>query len=263
MHGAALRYLGLEGEYRLLDVLDADLEKTVRALPSQGFTGFNVTIPHKERVFTLCNHLSETARLAGAVNTVVLENNEIKGDNTDAGGLRDALLGESYVSNSGTALVIGAGGAARAALIALDDLGVTKIYVAARNTDKARPLSHLLDQKQMSRARVSILTPEELLSSAETRFELIVNCTPIGQSSQAIPPLITLLFKSIGPDAFFFDMVYERVGKKTPLIKLADDVGMRSADGLMMLVNQAALAFKVFTDFDVPPEVMLSAIKDI
>jgi shikimate dehydrogenase len=235
MHAAAYRALGMEWEYTAVDVPPARLEAFVAGLDAGGFAGVNVTIPHKQAVLGLCDELSPEARRAGSVNTLLVREGGLRGETTDGAGLLWAL----GPAEPADALVLGAGGAARAAVAALVAAG-WRVAVSARRPEAARELG------------VAVV-PWPPAGPAT----LVVNATPIGQHeySGAYPPEL------IGPGMVIVDLAYRGDGSATPLIEAAAARGARAVDGLEVLVGQGILAFELFTGVPAPVEVMRAAAR--
>lgn len=273
MHKAALACCGLDGDYRLLDVEEEALPDVVRTLPEQGFSGLNVTIPHKRAIFELAANCTQEALQAGAVNCMKYaesDTSSFEGHNTDIGGLKEALreLGELYCweRNPCTACLLGAGGASRAALAVLKDLGYKSATVAVRNKDKAAFWLEDLHSRQDLKNGISVdlvsfdqLARSLTQTSAGGKFDLVINCTPMGQREPSLPMWCNDLTAILDQKGIFYDMVYTRDASDTPLAALFRAAGARVSDGKMMLVHQARLAFQYWTGFDVPAHVFHDA----
>lgn len=261
LHGAALSFAGLQGEYNLIDVPDEEaLAARVAELVGQGYVGWNVTVPHKQAMFRLADELTDEAAKTGAVNTVKVVGiagggTKLVGHNTDLGGFKRDL--QSFVPNvaGSVAMILGAGGAARAAVCALSECGAKEIWVAARRLDQAEELAAVADSVhaiEFAVARFASLNGPRI----------VINCTPIGLKTQESPDWVTSLLESasIAPDQprYFYDMVYSRTaGDTTLLVREAAARGWICRDGLGMLLNQAALAFEFWTGVSVPADEML------
>jgi len=234
MMNAAFAELGLDWRYLALPVPPKRLTETVRALPASGYRAANVTIPHKLAAVEVADELSDAARAIGAVNTLTLdEDGGIAGDNTDAAGLLDAL-GEPAPS---TALVLGAGGAARAAIWALAGAGA-QVTVWNRTAGRARALASELGVQAAERP-----------GSAE----LLVNATSVGlqrDDSLAGLPLVEA--------RVVVDLVYGDA--PTPLARWAEERGARVIDGLEVLVRQGARSLTLWTGRKAPVDVMRRAV---
>jgi shikimate dehydrogenase len=230
MQNAALRELGLDWRYVKLPVPPERFEETVRALPGSGYRGANVTIPHKLAAHELADELSEAAAAVGAVNTLSFEaDGRIAGDNTDAGGLIDALGAERPAS----ALVLGAGGAARAAVWALRDAGAA-VTVWNRTPERARRLAEEFGVAHAGRPGGT---------------ELLVNATSIGLAKGDSIDTLPLV-----EAATVVDLVYG--SEPTELVRWAQGRGARVIDGLEVLVRQGARSFERWTGRAAPVETM-------
>jgi shikimate dehydrogenase len=234
MMNAAFAALGLDWRYLALPVPPPLLVETVRALAASGYRAANVTIPHKLAAHDIADRLSEPARAIGAVNTLTFhEDGRIDGDNTDAGGLLDAL-GEPPPA---TALVLGAGGAARAAAWALADAG-TQVTVWNRTPHRAAALARELGVEATERPGPA---------------ELLVNATSVG-----LHPEDTLDGLPLVDARVVVDLVY--AGEPTPLAHWAEERGARLVDGLEVLVRQGARSLALWTGREAPVEVMRRAV---
>lgn len=234
MMNAAFAELGLDWRYLKLPVPPERFAETVRALPGSGYRGANVTIPHKPAAHDLADELSDPARAIGAVNTLTFgDDGRIAGDNTDAGGLLDAL-GEPLPS---TALVLGAGGAGRAAAWALAQNGV-EVTVWNRTSARAAELAADLG-----------VNASERPGSAE----LLVNATSVGlRSTDSLDGLPLVDARVV------VDLVYGVA--QTPFARWGDERGARVVDGLEVLVRQGALSLQLWTGEDPPVDSMRRAV---
>jgi shikimate dehydrogenase len=244
MHNAALAAVGLDAEYayEALAVEPDAFDETVRALPAAGFHGVNVTIPHKEAALALATDRSEDARAIGAANTLTFgtERDAIRADNTDAPGLLDAL-GEPAPR---TALVLGAGGSARAVAYALRKAGAA-VAVWNRTPDRARRLAADLGVTAVTSPRPA---------------EVLVNCTSVGlHDPSATFKNLPVTTDDIGQYACVVDLVYRDGG--TELLHQAERRGCRCVDGLEILVRQGARSFEIWTGRTAPLDVMRRAAR--
>lgn len=232
IHGYWLEQLGLSGTYSYIEVPPENLVATVAELRSQGFAGANITVPHKEAIFALCDTVTPQAKAVGAVNTIWLENGTLHGDNTDIYGFTQNLTDFAPQWQTGkTALVLGAGGASRAILHALVTQGYSKIFLVNRGFERAETLAALWPD------HVEALTWEAGLSRLP-EADLLVNTTSLGMSGQ--PPL---KFALTGAKSSLIvnDIVY--VPLQTDLLKDARSSGLTAVDGLGMLLHQAVPGF--------------------
>lgn len=270
LHRAAMSYLGLAGSYELID-LELDMVTPFVAQAAQkGFSGFNVTIPYKEQVFNLLNGSPE-AKLLGAVNTVRIDSaGVLHAHNTDLGGFIAALerLEPPAQFFQEGALVLGAGGAARAVIAGLFIMGARDVHVAARGVARVEQIckelgariSQFLDRD----CPVSVIRFAELkeIASEPALFSLVVNCTPIGlHDSDEEPEWARPLFATCLPAGIFLDIVYRRDRSNTILMKLAGQQGLKVSDGLPMLVEQAALAFEFWSGRSIDRQQMYNALE--
>ncbi|MEX0757996.1 MAG: shikimate dehydrogenase [Tistlia sp.] len=243
LHGFWLAHYGIDGAYLPLPVRPERFKAAARALADLGFRGANVTVPHKLAAAELCDELSQRARAIGAVNTLVFEEGRILGDNTDGlGFLRNLQAGvPDWRPGDGPALVLGAGGAARAVLVALRDAGVPEIRLANRTRATAEALAEELG---------AAIRPVDW-EARETALEglrLLVNTTALGMSGQ--PPL-PLRLDRLPAEAVVSDLVYAPL--TTGLLGTAQAHGNRTVDGLGMLLHQAVPGFAAW--FGHEPEV--------
>jgi shikimate dehydrogenase len=248
LHNFWLSLYSIDGVYLPLAVEPARLETALRALPALGFVGANVTVPHKEAALRIVDRVQPVARRVGAVNTVtVAADGTLEGRNTDAYGFLAALQdgAPDWVAER-PAVILGAGGSARAAIVALLDAGVTEIRVANRTRERAETLSEL------SPAVRAVNWAER--SAALDGAGLLVNTTTLGMGGQ--PPL-EIDLSAFPKDAVVNDIVYSPL--ETALLAAARARGNAAVDGLGMLLHQARPAFFAF--FGVDPQVT-SALRD-
>ncbi|NEU10661.1 shikimate dehydrogenase [Methylobacterium sp. BTF04] len=236
IHGHWLAEYGIDGSYTRRDVAPEAFPDFLRSLRRNGFAGGNVTIPHKEAAFRLVEVLTPRAQKIGAVNTVFFDaEGRLCGDNTDAPGFiahLDQSLGADWPERGrGTALVLGAGGAARAIVVGLIERGLSRIFVANRTRDRAEALVAL------DPARIAALDWSDL-PVALSQAGLLVNTTALGMVGH--PPLAIDL-GILPPEAVVADIVYAPL--ETPLLASARARGLVGVDGLGMLLHQAAPGF--------------------
>ncbi len=253
---AALQICGLEGIYSLYPVQPdepqgvSDLLARVR---SGEIHGLNVTIPHKQNVIPFLDSLTPTACAIGAVNTIYLHNNQLVGDNTDAPGffadLRKLLPTERERKEDLNALVLGAGGSARAVVYALVNAG-WEVTIAARRIEQSQEVA-----LQFGKVKAIEFNPQTFQCST---LQLIVNTTPVGMmpNIDQSPWPENLPFPK---NAAIYDLVYNP--PETKLVRDARSQGLNATTGLGMLIDQAALAFETWTGFQPLREIMFEAIK--
>ncbi|MDP9127520.1 MAG: shikimate dehydrogenase [Pseudomonadota bacterium] len=242
LHGWWLERYGLEGSYMRLLVPAEDLPLALKKLCRQGFRGVNLTVPHKEAALLYMDHIDPMARRTGAVNTVLVSpDGALEGRNTDVFGFAQNLLSTGYAPRGRPAAILGAGGAARAAIVALLDAGASEIRIINRTPARAGVLAESFGPC------LSAYGWDDLPAALE-EAELLVNATSLGMKGQ--PPLICDLTRLPG-DALVTDMVYAPL--ETGLLRNAKLRGNRVLDGLGMLLHQARPAFEGF--FGQAPEV--------
>ena len=246
IHNAAFRRLGLEWIYLAWAVPPEALGDAIRGLRALGGMGANVTMPHKEAVIEHLDELSGDARSVGAVNTVQRLGDRLVGHNTDVDGFRDFVLSDAGYSVEGKrALVLGAGGAARAVVRALDQLGASEIAIAARHRERGATLLPIA-----VRGRAELLE-WGAAGAASTGTDVIVNATPAGADATLLPDA------AFRPGQLVVDLVYSPPA--TPLVERARAAGADAWGGIGMLVHQAAASLQIWTGQDPPLETMSAA----
>ncbi len=256
IHAAALKACGLQGTYSLFPISPEDKPALQALLPrirSGEIHGLNVTIPHKQSVIEFMDELTPTAKAIGAVNTIYFRESKLIGDNTDAPGFLSDLKrvmseNQSSIANRKSAIVLGAGGSARAVVYALlhDGWNVT---LAARRIEQAQQLAKSFPGYNLS------LTIFDLRS---LDFDLIVNTTPLGMTPniETSPLPKNMIFSK---HTFIYDLAYNP--RETKLVKDARAQGLSAATGLGMLIEQAALAFEKWTGANVDRTAMRKAVE--
>ena len=264
MHNAAFEALSFDARYEAHDVRPEDLAERVASLRSPGVLGANVTIPHKLAVLPLVDTLTEAAEAVGAVNTLINREGTLLGHNTDAAGFLRALQEDGGFEMAGTsALLLGAGGAARAVVYALLSAGVERVQVYNRTLAKARALAADFSADfgaDFSAVGNVEVVSEEALPEAVRRTSLLVNTTSVGMERGGVNPDTSPLPAGVLPqNGFVCDLVYRP--ERTRLVQDAHAAGLRTQNGLPMLVYQGAEAFQCWTDRAAPLEVMFGAAR--
>jgi shikimate dehydrogenase len=250
MHNAALRALGMDNwRYQALPVPEELFAETARALGAAGFAGANVTIPHKQAALALADRASGAARAIGAANTLTFSpDGTIAAENTDAPGLIAALGQLTGLPTQPSALVLGAGGSARAAVWALGEAGAREVSVWNRTPERAATLARELGARAVS---------------APAPAELLVNCTSVGLERSASEPeglnQLGLTFDQVGEYPYVVDFVYR--SDPTALLAAARAHGAGTVEGLELLVAQGALSFELWTGREAPRDVMRHAVR--
>lgn len=235
IHIAALAACGLEGSYEAIDADEHRLAEIAVMIRSGDMTGANVTMPLKGHAFRLCDRTDHAAARTSAVNTLFSEAGALVGANTDVPGLKG--IGEGVVSPDQPVLILGSGGAAAAAAVAFDGL---PLFVAARSQQN---VTGMLE-------RVSV-DAEQIEWGRGVKDAMVVNGTPLGMAGESLPQEV------VSEMAGAIDMAYAT--QPTPLIVAATDRGIPCADGLEVLVAQAAISFEIWTGVSAPVEEMTAA----
>ncbi len=242
IHNHWIEEYGLSGEYKAIDIAPENLKDGVKALVDEGYAGFNVTIPHKQEIFKLCAEVDDVARNIGAVNTVVIRGGELHGTNTDAFGFIEnvhrSAFGVDFTHRP--AVVLGAGGAARAVVYGLIEAGAQKIILTNRTVDKARDIAKMDDIIEVADwgDRNVILEGAGFLT----------NTTSLGMSGKE--PL-DIDLSMLPEEATVCDIVYAPL--MTELLQQAKSRGNQTVTGIGMLLHQARPAFEKW--FGVLPDV--------
>ena len=255
LHRFWLREHGLSGAYVPLPVRRRHFSTALEGLRAASLVGVNVTIPHKEAAFAVANVCDVTSRLAGAANLLLFHGDSVEARNTDAGGLEASLLEEMGADaiRGRQAIVLGAGGAARAAVLACDSLKATTIHILNRSPGRARSLVDSLQNNISATLSAGLLENWSVFAPAA---HLLVNTTSLGMKGSASPALQLDLLPR---DAFVCDIVYDPL--ETELLAHARELGLHGINGLGMLIHQAVPAFEAF--FGVRPEISASLRADL
>lgn len=246
IHNAAFAACGLDWVFLACEVPEGRVPEALAGASAMGVQGLSVTMPHKAAVAAAVDELSPTARRLGAVNCVARDGERLVGHSTDGDGFIDALADEAGWSPDGSrCVVLGAGGAARAVVLALTGAGAAEVAVVNRTAQNAVAAA----APAGGRGRVA--------EAAEVGgFDLVVNATPLGMTGHggAAMPLDPAL---LHPGQILVDLVYDPV--ETALLAAARDRGVAAFGGVRMLVHQAARAFELWTGLDAPIEAMVAA----
>ncbi|SEO10360.1 shikimate dehydrogenase [Salinihabitans flavidus] len=248
LHGHWLRKYGISGHYIPLNVSTSDLGEVIGLLPRIGFVGVNVTIPHKERVLDFADMVTDRATLIGAANTLIFrKDGKIHADNTDGYGFVENLRqnAPNWQPKSGPAVVLGAGGAARAVVASLLDVGVPEILITNRTRVRAEKLREDFGTRVMV---VDWVKAGNILEDGMT----VVNTTSLGMTGK---PELRVPLDGLRKEAVVTDLVYSPL--RTHLLQVAEEMGCTAVDGLGMLLHQAVPGFERW--FGVRPEVDAAA----
>lgn len=249
MQQAAFDSVGIDARYELWDRLPIDLPEAIAELRGEDFLGANVTIPHKERLVPLVDRLTEEAQATGAVNTLTREGKRLIGHNTDVPGFKvalDALVGKQKMPRY--AVVLGAGGGARAVIYGLITEGFQRIVVFNRHLHRAEGIVKHFARTASHMDLRAMPWHESIIEAELAKTKVLVNATSIGLTSDESPIPAELL----PADLLVLDLIYAR----TRLLRDADAAGCTTADGETMLLHQGAAAFTLWTGQPAPLALM-------
>lgn len=241
MHNSVYKHLGLDYAYLALKVEKENLGAAVEGLRALGFIGANVTIPHKENIMQFLTEVSKEAQLIGAVNTLILTKDGFKGDNTDGKGFLKSLSKEAFDPTGKKAIIIGAGGAARAVAVSLALKGASQVDIINRTREKAEKIVRIINDK--TGVKSNLYNYEDNLGVTFKEASLIVNTTSLGMHPQTdkMPPLKLDLFSS---HHFVVDLIYNPA--ETKFLKMAREKNCKTLNGLGMLIYQGEYSFKMW-----------------
>ena len=256
MHNAAIAELGLDYVYVPFRIKPDALAAAIEGFKAINVAGLNVTIPHKQAVIPLLDEISREAELIGAVNTLIFEDGRIKGDNTDGSGFLEGMRETGFELHQGeSALVIGAGGSARAVAVALSSSGIEPVFIVNRTLSKATKLAEdLSDAIDTSIYGIGLNDPQlaDIIHSAA----LVVNTASVSMDISK-PPLINAEW--LRPQTAVCDIVY--TPPDTRLLLAAAERGCHTIQGLGMLLHQGAIAFEKWTGIAPPVTMMRQALQ--
>ena len=257
MHNSAFYSLGLDSIYVAFDVVPENLKSASIAIRSMNIKGINVTIPHKERIMDFLDHVSTDVELTGAVNTVKNEDGKLTGYNTDVGGFLRAIKEDLDFSPRGkTALIFGAGGAARAVLTAFCTNQIQKITVVNRTAEKARGLVSEF-QGTFNNIDINACSMSDVKGFEDiiAEVDIVVNSTSLGMEAKG---KIDIPFHRMDKSAVVYDLVYKPL--ETGLIRESKKAGLCAAGGIGMLLYQGAESFEIWTGMKAPVNEMKKAL---
>lgn len=260
MQNAAFSTLGLDWIYVPFQVLPEALGEAVAGLRAMGLRGVNVTIPHKQEVMQYLDTLSPEAQMIGAVNTIVNQEGCLKGYNTDAPGFVRSLKEDAGVTPQGKKImVMGAGGAARAVAFQLALEGADELDFVVRDEVKGRLLADEVQQKTGAQTKV-IPWLQGDISKNLGDTHIIINSTPIGMGQKRLD-ILPLDIEAISDSTLVCDLIYNP--RETVLLEQARKRGLKTLNGMGMLLYQGAIAFELWTGEKAPIDVMKSALEGI
>ncbi|HUG30571.1 MAG TPA: shikimate dehydrogenase [Candidatus Limnocylindria bacterium] len=255
MQQAAFDELGIDARYELWDRAPIALPDAIAEVRGDGFLGVNVTIPHKERVVPMIDKLTEEAQVSGAVNTLTREGRRLVGHNTDVPGFAaalDKLVGRQKMPRQ--AVVLGAGGGARAVVYGLIRAGFLRIVVFNRHLHRAEGLVRHFGKNAAHMDLKAMPWHESIIESELARTKVLINATSIGLNDDVSP----IPGEVLTGDLLVLDLIY----KRTRLLRDAESAGAGANDGETMLLHQGAAAFTLWTGQPAPLDVMNQALAD-
>lgn len=256
MHQAAFDDVGIDATYQAWETHPDTLADGVNKLRDDAYLGANITVPHKQAVMEYLDEVDDLAKRIGAVNTIINSDGRLLGTNTDAEGFITSLKVHGGVDPAGLdAVLVGAGGAARAAAHALADAGVATLTIVNRTLDRAEALAEEIVGQGVSTRAIGLSNSE--YASACYEADLLINSTSVGMLHGPAEDASPVPEGAISSRIVVYDMVYNP--PDTPLLRAAESSGARIVGGLPMLVYQGAAAWSLWTDREAPVDVMFKA----
>jgi len=252
---AGYRALGLNYRYLTIEVKPEDLETAMDSVKALGMRGINLTMPHKIAVIPMLDELSESAKIIGAVNTVINENGRLIGENTDGKGFIRALRDEGETVDGKNVVILGAGGAARAISVECAMNGAKKIVIVNRSRVHGEELARILNEKTKTEAEYAAWDGPFTIPAGT---DILINATSIGFSPN-VNDLPDLCYDSVSPSLTVSDVVFSP--EHTAFLTETAKHGAKTISGLGMLASQAALNFTLWTGKEAPLEVMKEALR--
>lgn len=248
IHNALFRELNLNLVYLALEVDPDELESAVEGLRAIGIRGLNVTMPHKERVISHLDDLDDLAKMARAVNTIVREGERLTGYNTDVFGIKHSFDKRRMDLTGHKAVIFGAGGAAKAAIIAVQGLGAEELVLINRTPSRARDVVGEMS-RSFNMEMTSLGVDDPRRSAEVAQADVLINATPLGMPPHDQESPVSR--EELGQQKAVLDLVY--VPRRTPLMRMSEEAGIDTIGGVDVLVAQAMEAFRLWTGI-FPPE---------
>jgi len=259
MHNAAIASLGLDYVYLPFPIAADNLKTALDGFVAIGVVGFSITIPHKQAILPLLSQITPIAQAVGAVNTVVRKDNQWLGTNTDVDGFISPLRNYDQNWSQQVAVVLGNGGAARAVVAGLTQLGISEIHLLGRNLEKLQAFGQSWENSPLA---VNLQVHEwKSLPNLLSQANLLVNTTPVGMYPRIGESPVTVEdMANLQPGAIAYDLIY--TPNPTQFLQQAQQVGAIPIDGLEMLVQQGAIALKMWLQRDtVPVDIMRQTLQ--
>lgn len=257
IHNAISESLGLNYTYLAYDVDPDQLETAVKGLSALGYRGTNVTVPHKTNVMPFLTEIRREARIIGAVNTILFDNNRLIGYNTDCYGFTKMLEDEAVSLGNQRVLILGAGGAARAVVASCMLSKASEIYICSRSKSKSNEYVKEFNANQTNDIKWEALTYDEI-ASVNSRVDVVVNCTPLGMHpNEGRTPVDPSIFNK---NCVLVDLIYNPA--RTEFLRIGESKGMKVINGLGMLIHQALEAYRIWTGQTQSAEFVKSALEN-
>ncbi|HOR86258.1 MAG TPA: shikimate dehydrogenase [Bacillota bacterium] len=257
IHNTAFEALNLDYAYMAFEVEEVFLKEAVSAFRALNTTGFNVTMPYKKKVFELLDEVSEDVGIIGSVNTVKNKNGRLIGHNTDGKGFVKALRETGADIRDKKIVIVGAGGAARAIAIQSAFDGAGEVVIFNRTLSAAGEIADAINCKIPDSKGRALGINEEVLKEELKNAAVLVNCTSMGMKSAADKSVVTAP-GTLHRDLFVADIVYDP--PKTRFLSIAEEAGCKTMNGLGMLLWQGAIAFKIWTGYNMPVDIIRKEI---
>jgi len=259
MHNTAFQLADLNYVYLPFDLTSSNLKDALKGMVALGIKGFNVTIPHKEKVIPFLNDVSEGASVVGAVNTIVNENGKLNGYNSDVHGIYETLKEYKKDLAGSVITILGAGGAARSVIFTLiRHFHVKKIHIINRTEERANSIKNYFSTKMLFEKIVThTLTPHEIVKVL-SKSKLIINASSIGMYPKE-DDSPTKIAESFNSNQLVFDIVYNPI--RTKFLSLAAREGATTINGLKMFVEQGAKSFELWTGKQMPKTEIYEMLK--
>lgn len=261
IHNSSFEALGLDYVYLAFEVEEENLKETLTSLKVLGAKGGNITMPFKETVIEYLDEISEEARIIGSVNTFKIdEKGKITGYNTDGKGFIKALEEKGVEFKGKKVVIVGAGGAAKAIAIQLAYDGIGELVVFNRTLENAELIVENINKNIPNcRGRAEIMDETKLVYEINNSA-ILINCTSLGMKDTLDKSIISSS-DQLPKDIFIADIIYDP--DQTKLLKMAKEAGVKHMNGLMMLIWQGAIAFKIWTGLDMPVDLIKKELFDI
>lgn len=253
MEQAAFDAAGIPMEYLTIQVKKGQLEAAIQGMRAMNFTGINITMPHKGEVLKYLDEISESARTMGAVNTVYWKNGKLVGENTDGKGFLKSLQDEKISIEGKKAVILGAGGAARAIAVELAGAGIQTIVIINGNEKHGQALVDIINEKNSTEG---VFVPWKGDVHIPEDTDILVNATPIGFVDDKKPAIV---YDDLKEGMIVCDVIPNKAW--TGFLLEARDRGLKTFNGLQMLINQGVIAYELWTGKKAPVSVMREAME--